>query len=214
MAQFALAQLVYRTGFCDPAGSGVEGRMIKRGQAKSSIVVVGMDALARVFVLSSWADRCPTPRLVERIIESAETWGTNLFGIEANAMQALFADMVLREARILKKRVSLTPVQQPTRLDKDFRIRTILQPVIGTGRLFIQAGQRTLRTGLEGFPHIMIKDEVDALASAVNLLPQVSTKAERDGETERYLAYLRESGAPASYITQQAESLNFALTEA
>ena len=206
MTDVPLDDLTDFAGFCDPA-SGKQV-VVKKARARSAIVVVAQDALTRVYVLLAWADRVPTPKLVEKILDTVTKYPrVRRFGIEANAMQSLFADLVIRDAKRIQQRVALLPVQQPTRLDKDFRIRTVLQPVIADGRLLIQAGQRELRIELESFPNVMTKDLVDALASAIRLLPRRAMPQAKREEAVKLAAYLRETGAPASYIEQEMMKL-------
>jgi phage terminase large subunit-like protein len=98
-------------------------------------------------------------------------------------------------------------VTQPTNIDKDWRIRTILQPVIADGRLFIRDEHMELKQEIINFPMSPTKDIIDALASAVKLLPATQSRAQKDQELERRLAYLRDSGAPADYIMQVARGV-------
>lgn len=205
MPELAIDELVDRVGFVDPASG--KNQELKKVRARSAIVVVGQDALARIFVLYAWADRVSPTVLSAKIIEVADALKPRTFGIEDNAMQFLFADLVMRDARQLESRVKFLPVTQPTRIEKDFRIRTTLQPVIARGRLFVRADQRELLQEIEAFPNSMTKDVVDALASAVNILPRRVAPVQRRDEAEALARYLRESGAPPDYIEQRLAEL-------
>lgn len=196
-----LADLWFKVAFCDPASGKRE--IIRRTRARSAIIVVGADALTRLFVLFAWADRCSTDTLIEKILSTQEQFHPNIFGIEANAMQSLFADAVGREARDKHKTLPLVPVTQPTKIDKDWRIRTTLQPPIGEGRIFIQPTQYELKAEMLSFPMTPTKDLIDALASAVALIPHQGTRRDFDSEAQQLAQYLRDSGAPASYIEQR-----------
>jgi len=200
MKYIRLEDLIFRAAFCDPASGKKE--QIKRVRARSAIVVVGADVLSRFFVLHAWAERCSTDHLMDRIIEVNDQWRPRVFGIEANAMQSLFADNVQREARYKEKSIPIVPVYQPTTIDKDWRIRMTLQPVIANGRLLLLASQHELKVELVSFPMSATKDLVDALASAIALIPGPVVRRDQDEEMDARLAYLRESGAPASYIEQ------------
>lgn len=204
MSKLVLDELTDRVAFLDPAGGK---QRVRRVSARSAIIVLSRDWLSRLFVLHAWAARCTTDAMVEKILDVCQQYRPRIFGIEANAMQSLFVDTVRREARMKGLRLPLTPVNQPTKIEKEFRIRTALQPIIAEGRLFIQADQHELRNELQSFPLGMTRDLVDALASAVSLYPQRPTTAAREEETESYLSYLRNSGAPASYIEQIARSV-------
>jgi hypothetical protein len=49
-----------------------------------------------------------------------------------------------------------------------------------------------------------IKDIIDALASAVSIIPHHMSVSRMSDDSKAHLEYLRNSGAPASYIEQQA----------
>lgn len=204
MTRIPLTDLATRYAFCDPA-SGKQP--IRKARARSAIIVIAPDALHRIFVLHSWAKRCSTAELIDTILGVNATFHPAVFGIEANAMQALFADAVGLEAKHRSVALPLTAVHQPTNQMKEFRIRTAVQPVLGTGRLFIAKDAHELRTELLTFPMSLTKDLVDALASALALVPPPPTRRDRDGEAEALARYLRETGAPAYYIEQRMREL-------
>lgn len=183
--------------FLDPA-SGKQS--IKRTRARSAIVVIGVDPWMRVFVLHTWADRASTMTIVEQVFKANEIWKPKLFGCEANAQQSLFAGAIRDQAMHRHIRLPLTPVNQPTKIDKDFRIRSVLQPVLAEGRLFMHPSQHELRVELQSFPMAPTKDLVDALASAISLAPTRPNRRLRDQEVEELAAYLRAIGAPPHVI--------------
>ncbi len=192
-------------GFCDPAASPAKraAAQLKRTRARSAVIVIGADALRRIFVLHAWADRCQSSALTQKVIETAAAWPVRSFGIEANAMQSLYAESVQRDARLAGHALPLTAVSQPTGVDKDWRIRSTLQPVIAEGRLFLLPGQDELRAEISGFPSGATKDLVDALASAVALVPPAVARRDADDEAAALARYLRNSGAPPQYVEQR-----------
>lgn len=202
MTEIPLSQLADIAAFCDPAGG--KRLEIKRVRARSAIVVVGQDRMGRIFVLHTWADRCTAGQLSDRIMQVQRDHHPRVFGIEANAMQALYGEMVAREARHQGQRLPLLPVKQPTNVDKDWRIRTAVQPVAGNDRLFAMPTQYELRAELTTFPMNPLKDLVDALASAISLLRKPVTQAAVRADRAAYMEYLRSSGAPPWYIEQEA----------
>ena len=203
-----LAHVVDRVAFADPA-SGRKGAELKHTRARQAIVVVGHDPAARVIVLEAWADRVPTDDFIDRIFATNAQWKPRTFGIEANAMQSLFADAVAREARTNGVRLPLLAVTQPTKIDKIFRIRAGLQPVIGDRRLVIRDEQRALVEELEAFPNGLTVDVLDALESAIRLLPRrlVDFRDEGDVEAKRLAAHLRESGAPGWIVERRVAAV-------
>ena len=194
--------------FTDPAGGKSATAKLKRTSARSSIVVIGVDHMCRIFVLHAWAERCSTDTYVEHIYKVFDDFHPKIFGVEANAMQTLFGDMLTRESRTLKKRVPFVPIQQPTKVDKRWRIRTSLQPVIAEGRLFLQDNQLELKAELSTFPMSPTVDLIDALASAINLAPKRAPQAVKNESIDALAAYLRNSGASPSYIQQRVNELN------
>ena len=196
-----------RIAFTDPSGGKNVAQKLKRTSARSAIVVIGVDDLCRIFVLHAWADRCPTNAYVEKIYKVATDLQPKIFGVESNAMQALFGDMLVREAKALKMRIPFVPVPQNTKIEKRWRIRTTLQPVIGDGRLFLQEDQLELKAELATFPMAPTMDIIDALASAVALAPKRAAKSIRNEQNDALIDYLRKSGAKPEYIRQRLAEL-------
>jgi hypothetical protein len=199
-----------RYGFTDPA-SGKQ--QLRRVRARQSIVVIGVDWLQRIFLLFAWAGRLPTSRYIDKIIKVCDDYNPRVFGIESNAMQSLFADVVDMEFKRQLKTRAITAVNQSTKVQKDFRIRTAIEPVINDGRLFLPCDSRgnqifpDAHSELKGFPTAATKDIVDSIASAIALVPPRVVKYERNEEIEALAAYLRRSGAPSHLIHQRIQQL-------
>lgn len=206
-----------RYAFSDPAG-GVS--RVKKIRARQAIVCASTDWLQRVFVHYAWAGRLPTSKYKDKILEVYEEHQPRVFGIEANAMQKLFGDLVRDEAKRKFGQARFIGVSQPTRLEKDFRIRTTLEPVIFSGRLFIAGktnidGQligvnvmmQELMNELRGFPTAKTKDLVDALASVIALMPKRMYEKQRSDEMDSLAAYLRSTNMPPHLIEQRLEEV-------
>jgi len=205
-SQIQLADLTERYAFCDPAGKSKEA--VKRIRSRAAIVVVGVEQeLYRLFVLYAWAARATADQLVDKIFEVNEKWRPRTFGIEANAMQQLFAFGIQREARFKQVHIPILPVPQPTNVDKEYRIRTRLQPIVRDGRLFVGSTMHELITELRGFPTGETWDMIDALASCVTLIPSRPQREIRREEDDAVLRYLRASGAPPRVIEERSEQL-------
>lgn len=203
--------------FADPAS----GRQpVKRVRARQAIVGVATDHLARIFAIFAWAGRVATSKFRDKIVDVYEQFQPRLFGIEANAMQELFGDLVRDEAKAKFGTVRIVPVIQPSRIEKDFRIRTSLEPIISSGRLFVPGEKDTedrviginamfneLLTEAEGFPTAATKDMVDALASAISLMPRRLVRQKEDEEREMLAAYLRQSGMPGYMIDRRLQEV-------
>lgn len=197
MAHVAIADCTDRVAFIDPASGKTA---LKRTASRSADIVVAQDAQRRIFVLHAWAGRIPTTSHTDRIFKLVADFTPRVVGIDASAMQSLYADALMREARQRGLRFPLLPVKMTT--DKDARIRAVLQPVIAEGRLFVQQAQRDLWQELEAFPSGLTCDLVDALASAIALLPARPDRQQRSDEKGRWVDYLRASGAPSFYVDE------------
>ena len=196
--------LTYISAYCDPASSKAPIRALRAQQA---IIVVGLDTLTRIFVLYAWAGRLPVSKFYDKILDVNKKYHPRVFGIEANAMQAFVGEAVSVEAKRREEKLPFVPVYQPTKVDKDFRIRTVLQPVIGWGRLFIHPSMHELKTQITTFPTCTLKDLIDALASAVALLPLRTTQQRKKTSEKALVKYLRETGAAPSYINERLEQI-------
>ena len=199
MIEIPFSDFTERYAYVDPA-SGKKASEMKKVRARSAIVVIAPDWMGRVFVLEAWAARCSTDDLIEKMYSVHDAFKLKVMGGEANGLQSLFQDAVIRDARLRGKQLPLQPIMQPTKIDKDWRIRNRLGPVLSSGRLFVRDDMTELKTEIAGFPLTPFKDLIDALASAIALMPVRATRPEKDRETEKLLSYLRQSGAPASHI--------------
>lgn len=190
--------------FADPASAKSP---LKSQRARAAIVVVSQDRWRRIFVRAIWAEATTANALTDKIFEINALWRPHPFGCEANAMQILFAESLLREARMRDIRLPLVPVYQPPQQKKAFRIRQALQPVIASGRLFLLAEHGELEHELTSFPQHPRVDLVDALASAVVLLPKRALPQQDADDQAGLRAYLRQSGVPEDTITERVARL-------
>lgn len=200
-----LSELYDRYLFLDPAGGKKE--TIRRVRARSALVVCGVDRLSRVFILHTWAKRAGTNEIVENFVSAVEKWRPKVAGVEEVGQQPLLYDPIITEAVQRSVEVPLAGQRPSTRVDKDFRIRSILQPVVGQGRLFLAEDQHELRAELESFPMSSQKDLVDALAGCVYLIPPPRENVADNTEAEELARYLREQGTPASEIEQRVKEV-------
>ncbi len=198
-----------RYGFCDPGGS--HKTLKNKGTlARSAIVIIGVDPiLNRIFTLDVWAKRTTTDDLIDTILKKHDQWKPKVFGCEANAMQVHLANAINREARFRNLRAVLLPVNQPTKVDKDWRIETVINSVLPHGRLFVMEDQVELIAEMRGFPTAQTKDIVDALASAIMLLPQRSAKRKANEQELALARYLQNSGASVEYTSERVAAVRY-----
>ena len=138
--------------FLDPAGKKKGADALKRVRANAAIAVIGVDHLSRVLVLEAWRGKTSAEATKQKVFELNERWRPKVFGVEANAMQELYADMLILEAQRLHVQINLQAIYQPTNVDKHWRIRSILNPIINHGRLILQRTQYDLIRELTNFP--------------------------------------------------------------
>jgi len=193
--------------FLDP-GSGKSKDQLKKLSARSAIVTISVDWIGRIYVRETWAARANTTVILQKIFDTHRKWKCRIFGIEANAQQSLFFDQIVARAREQGVRIPLQGVNQPTRIEKDFRIRSALQEPFARGQMFINHAENPeLIEEIRGFPRARTKDLVDALASAVSLAPHRVPRTEVDESVAERLEYLREVGAPPNYIDRVAKGM-------
>lgn len=200
MADLKLSSLTSRVAFVDPSAGKTR---LKRQSARTAIACVAADGLDRIFVLDAWADRCSTEKLIDRICWTHTTFAPSVIGIEANAMQEIFSDAVIL---LLKSRgisLPISPIHQPSGIDKDMRIRLILQPIMAFGRMFFMQNMIELEREVLAFPSGKLKDMVDVLASACKLLPARTVVKQRSDKYEALAAYHRRAGTPPQQIERR-----------
>lgn len=193
--------------FADLA-AGKEARAKKR-TARQVITVGARDWLDRWFFLYIWAGRETATDFKKRIIDAQEMYRPRIFGLEANGMQVLYGSLVREEAKLrCGSRVKMIPVYQPTNVDKDFRIRTGLEPLIAQGRLFLLPELTDAWIELRGFPTAATKDIVDAMETTVRLAPKRPRSATNDSEREQYAKYLRSTKLAPHLIERKLEEFS------
>ncbi len=194
-----------RYAFADLA-AGKDARKSRKRRSRQVIVVGSRDWLARWFWIYIWAGYETTSDFKERLIRAHETYDPRLFGLEANGMQVLFGSLVRDEAKERLGRSKFVPIYQPTKVEKNYRIRTGFEPPLDRGQIFIQNKEIEARSEIAGFPTSMYKDIIDALETCMNRVAPKRVKASvEDHERDEYAAYLRTSGLPAHLIAQEVE---------
>lgn len=195
--------LLNTIAFCDPA-SGKRKQKLKKVAARSAIVVVSYDHMMRFFLRYSWAERVSSTKLIEKILEVNETYHPRQFGLESNAQQSLFAGVTQQLARDAKKYLPLVWWEPTTKVTKEFRIRTAIQPVAAEGRLIIGPGNVEFLNEFRMFPTGPTKDLLDALASAIEMAPRKADVVQENDELAALQHYHRMIGSPASHIERLA----------
>ena len=203
MISISKDQIYMTCAFLDPAG-GKRDQPVKKVRARSAIVVISADTMNRIFVRHTWADRCPVGEIYRQVYAINALYHPQQFGVEGSAQQSIFADGLIIHAAEHNENINIINVQQPLSVTKEFRIRTHIQPLMPDGRLFMKQDQQELKDELVTFPMSNPVDLVDALASAISMIPKRLSLHIEDDERDAHLEYLRDSGAPIYYIEQVA----------
>lgn len=191
---------LWRAAWIDPAGGPTAA---KHAKSRAAIVVIGQDDFERVFILDSWADRVPPDKLIDRIFDTNRRWRPAVFGIDASGPQVIFSQTVQREARERGEKIALRPVA--LRADKTFSIETTLQPISAAGRLFRPPESRvhSLEAEWKNFPDGFYRDQLDALACAIRLLPRTLPAHLQMMEKTALRRYLVSTGMPRDQVEAQ-----------
>lgn len=192
-------------GFTDPAGGArnTSHQRLRKVASSMAIAVGGTDG-RNIFIVDAVAGRWSTDEYIERLYDTAARWELRSIGGEANGLAGLFMDALTRDAKWNKRHLPLVSVTQPTHLQKDYRIRTILQPLIGHGRLFIRADLEALINQIAAFPLSPFKDLIDSVASLCRFIPPRPVAVAESAERAQLVAYLRAKGTNPSIIERIA----------
>lgn len=134
----------------------------------NAIVTIGRDKFTgTIYVLDAWAEKIPMHKALNVALKKIKQWKPKVFGVET--VQAQY-DMYrqLKEKAMQQGLYStrILPVNQ--KVKKEDRIET-LEPLVESGYLRFNKGQRLLLEQLELFPNHDNDDLPDALASAVEI---------------------------------------------
>ena len=141
---------------CDPNSGSVTA------PDDAAIVVSGMSQEEDIFTLETFSGKLSPSGFVDKIFELYLKWGPRVVGIE-KAGQQTTQHYFEKKAKEEKVYVNVIPLNPKSR-DKIYRIRTAVQPILASRRLFCLPSQSVLRTQIEFFPDNDLIDELDALA--------------------------------------------------
>lgn len=174
--------------------SGQTKRKLKT--SRSAIIVCGQDDLGRVFTLYSWADRVRPTEIVEQVIKAHTLYHPKLFGIESNAQQNLFAEL-LTELIHREGIQDFSPayIKPPLDTTKIERIKNAVQPYMKSGRLFLREEiDRELKREIDTFPTGQTNDLIDALAGCLALIPPIYEPRKNTFTHDAIREYLKQQG--------------------
>jgi len=198
--------------FADPASpkkTSQNAAALKKVKARMAAVAVGLTPLGHIVVLDAWAEKATTIDFIDKLYEMWQRFSPSRIGIEEAAQQGLFIEAFDYIARTVKhQRLPIVGIPVPSNQEKEYRIRTCLQPIISEGRLVISSKHVELLSEIRTFPRGALKDLIDSLAYAVKMLPTFrGQRTPQKSETEQYIAHLRNSGANIDVINAAMRQL-------
>lgn len=177
-----------RISFYDPSAGG------KSAGAENAIVVTGMDAKRRVFVLDTWSKNCGFGEAIEQWHKMNDKWmcwrnyyeavGAHKAAEEVLRMRPLMCDICKK----VHKRILPVPIRPPDRSKED-RIRAQAQPAFEEDRVFLRQGMEKLRKQIIAFPHSNLVDIFDCLAYCISLLRAPVINSDERTDREKMLAH-------------------------
>lgn len=133
----------------------------------AAVAVVGVSPDNEVFVLAMWSGRVSPSAFVDKIYSMAKRWRPRVLGIEKAGQQSTqhYFEIKAEEEDF---RIRVEPLLHKSQ-EKEYRIRTALEPIIRSGQLYLLPSQQVLREQIVSFPDNILIDELDALAYFVQL---------------------------------------------
>ena len=115
------------------------------------ILVVGLDAYMRIFILKTIKRIITPPDFVDLIFKLESTWYPRFVAIEEVAFSALFRHWIEREAEHLGTRINIVKYKPGSRKSKVARVRGLAN-YGSAGQIYIQEGMHDFRDEWEKYP--------------------------------------------------------------
>jgi phage terminase large subunit-like protein len=146
----------------DPAPTEETQRRKEPG-ARNGIVVEGIDAWGRRYILDIWADRVDPLDVIHKVLELCDKWGTDSVGIEEVVFSIVYRHWLQREAESRNKYIRCVRLE-PGKRDKDTRITSQI-PACREGVYYLNrvGSEKFLQEYME-YPYGETRDLLDAWA--------------------------------------------------
>ena len=172
---------------CDPAISE------KPGAARSAIVVDGVAADERVYLLEAWCRRCQPFEMIEQIFTFCDQYEPDAVGIESVAYQRILKPVIERECERRGKWINVVELKPDTKDRKINRIRGKLQPYLERGLIWVRRDQEEFLDEYTTFPSGATLDLLDAFAYGPDLWSKPFTVEDEQEDLEAMHAFDQES---------------------
>lgn len=143
-----------------------------------AINVSGMDENYNIYVLDTLKGHWKVSEQVDNIFTMYEKWHPVVVGLEVVAYQKALKGWLEEKMRQRGVYFPITELKRNTNESKEFRVKA-LEPFYREGKVFHQHWMKTLEDELLTFPKGKHDDEVDALASQLDLLVPGDTAAQQ-----------------------------------
>jgi hypothetical protein len=157
----------------DPNHSGNSGF----GRCRHCVLVVGLSSIGDYYLLDCWAEGCNFDKYYAKIFELADKWKLHKIGVETVAAQRYIAHHINyvnrlegRSMRIVELRGEVEAPDGGLSKKKEFRIRTVLSPILEGHHLYAKRNQMDFLGELTTFPKGKFKDILDSLAYCPQML--------------------------------------------
>jgi len=134
-----------------------------------AINVSGMDENYNIYVLDTLKGHWKVSEQIENIFTMYEKWHPSSIGLETVAFQKALKSWLEEKMRMRNIHFPITELRRSTNETKEFRIKA-LEPFYREGKVFHSQWMRSLEEELAQFPKGKHDDEIDALASQLELL--------------------------------------------
>ncbi len=134
-----------------------------------SINVSGMDEKYNIYVLDTIKGRWKVAESIDNIFTTYQKWRPSVVGLETIAYQKALKSWLEEKMRERGVYFPITELKRNTNESKEFRIKA-LEPFYRDGLIYHASWMKSLEQELEQFPRGKHDDEIDALASQLELL--------------------------------------------
>lgn len=143
------------------------------------INVTGMDEKYDIYVLDSLKGHWNVSESINNIFLMYEKWHPSVVGLETVAFQKALKQWLEEQMRVRGSYFPITELKRNTNESKEFRIKA-LEPFYRGGKVFHAPWMKSLEEELLTFPKGRHDDEIDALASQLDLLVPGDSEARQD----------------------------------
>lgn len=157
-----------------------------------AINVSGMDENYRIYVLDTIKGHWKVAESIDNIFTTYEKWHPSAIGLETIAYQKALKSWLEEKMRERGIFFPITELKRNTNESKEFRIKA-LEPFYRDGLIFHAPWMKSLETELLQFPKGKHDDEIDALASQLDLLVPGDSQANQGVPADSWEAAFQEA---------------------